>query len=215
MKFALALPREALSIPVVRRVLGDALRALGVSDDCIGDILVAASEACTNAIAHARASGDFELVACVESGHCLLKIADDGRHSTGTNGALRISGNNSDNGPAASACGSPCTGSRSGPSAPAGQGSSASRSAARWHCAGQTGHTGHAGQAAAADDTEVDVSTLGESGRGIGIMRALVDDVTFDTRPGQGTVVHLQKRLTWRDEALLPRLGRQLVHSGG
>ena len=40
MKFSLALPREALSIPVIRRVLGDALRGLGVSDDCIGDILV-------------------------------------------------------------------------------------------------------------------------------------------------------------------------------
>ena len=41
MKFSLELPREALSIPVIRRVLGDALRGLGVSEDCVGDILLA------------------------------------------------------------------------------------------------------------------------------------------------------------------------------
>ncbi|MFD0854750.1 ATP-binding protein, partial [Actinomadura adrarensis] len=54
MKFSLALPREALSIPVIRRVLGEALRGLGVSEDCVADILVATSEACTNVIQHAR-----------------------------------------------------------------------------------------------------------------------------------------------------------------
>ena len=53
-----------------------------------------------------------------------------------------------------------------------------------------------------------------ESGRGINIMRALVDDVTFDTAPETGTIVYLQKRLTWRDEALLRRLEYDLVHSG-
>jgi serine/threonine-protein kinase RsbW len=50
-----------------------------------------------------------------------------------------------------------------------------------------------------------------ESGRGIKIMRAVVDDVSFDSRPERGTVVYLQKRLTWRDEAPMHRLQRELV----
>lgn len=36
-----------------------------------------------------------------------------------------------------------------------------------------------------------------EGGRGIQLMRALVDSVTFTSRPQAGTVVHLEKRLSW------------------
>ncbi|NED49933.1 ATP-binding protein, partial [Micromonospora aurantiaca] len=43
MRFSLALPRDALSIPVIRRVVGDTLRGLGVSEDCVDDVLVATS----------------------------------------------------------------------------------------------------------------------------------------------------------------------------
>ena len=46
---------------------------------------------------------------------------------------------------------------------------------------------------------------LPESGRGLAIMRACVDDVTLSTDPGVGTVVSLEKRLAWRDDALLGR----------
>jgi hypothetical protein len=37
-------------------------------------------------------------------------------------------------------------------------------------------------------------------------MRALVDEVRFDNRPTEGTVVHLEKRLTWENDAVLTRL---------
>lgn len=147
MKFSLALPREALSIPVIRRVLGDALRGLGVSEDCIADILVATSEACTNVIQHARTPVAYEVLASVDDDLCVLKITDRG-----------------------------------------------------------------AGLAAEAPPEPAELS---ESGRGIKIMRALVDDVSFDTRPEQGTAVYLQKRLTWRDKALMRRLEGELVHSCG
>ncbi|MFD0684190.1 ATP-binding protein [Actinomadura fibrosa] len=146
MRFSLALPREALSIPVIRRVVGDALRGLGVSEDCVADILVAVSEACTNAIQHARASGDYEVAGSVDDDVCDLKVMDWGR----------------------------------GPR-PAPQ----------------------------------DRGVLSESGRGIKIMRALVDDLNIDSSPDRGTVVHLRKRLTWRDEALVRRLERRLMHSAG
>jgi serine/threonine-protein kinase RsbW len=79
MKFSLALPREALSVPVIRKVLGDALRGLGVSPDCIADILVAASEACTNVVEHAETASDFEVTARIDDDTCVLKIADNGR----------------------------------------------------------------------------------------------------------------------------------------
>lgn len=45
-----------------------------------------------------------------------------------------------------------------------------------------------------------------EGGRGILLMRSLVDRVQFESVPGDGTVVHLAKRLTWRDGSLLGRL---------
>ncbi len=68
MRFSLALPRDALSIPVIRRVLGDALRGLGVAEDCVDDMLVAASEACTNVVQHARATGEYEVTGHVDDG---------------------------------------------------------------------------------------------------------------------------------------------------
>jgi serine/threonine-protein kinase RsbW len=42
-----------------------------------------------------------------------------------------------------------------------------------------------------------------ERGRGLGLMHALVDRVDFTSRPEAGTIVTLEKVLTYRDEALL------------
>ena len=42
-----------------------------------------------------------------------------------------------------------------------------------------------------------------ERGRGLGLMHALVDRVDFTTRPEAGTIVTLEKVLTYRDAALL------------
>jgi serine/threonine-protein kinase RsbW len=147
MKFSLALPREALSIPVIRRVLGDVLRGLGVSEDCIADILVATSEACTNVVQHAQTTARYEVVASVDDSVCVLKVVD---------------------------CGPGIE-----------------------------------------DSQSRQVASDSESGRGIKIMRALVDEVNFASEPRRGTVVYLQKRLRWRDEALMRRLESELVQSVG
>jgi hypothetical protein len=53
---------------------------------------------------------------------------------------------------------------------------------------------------------EPDVATLAESGRGLDIIRACVDDLTVRTRPGRGTVVTLRKRITWTADAPLTQL---------
>ncbi len=45
-----------------------------------------------------------------------------------------------------------------------------------------------------------------EDGRGIQLMRALVDKVTFTSRPQVGTVVHLEKQLTWGESSVIRRL---------
>jgi serine/threonine-protein kinase RsbW len=45
-----------------------------------------------------------------------------------------------------------------------------------------------------------------DSGRGIVLMRLLVDRLAFESRPEDGTVVHLQKRLELHDGALLATL---------
>jgi serine/threonine-protein kinase RsbW len=51
-----------------------------------------------------------------------------------------------------------------------------------------------------------DAAALGERGRGIQLMRALVDKVTFTNIPTVGTVVHLEKRLEWTDHAAIKLL---------
>ena len=48
-----------------------------------------------------------------------------------------------------------------------------------------------------------------ERGRGLGLMQALVDRADFTSRPESGTIVTLEKDLTYHDEALL--VGRKEV----
>ncbi len=48
-----------------------------------------------------------------------------------------------------------------------------------------------------------DAGTAEESGRGVQIMRSLVDEVTFTSRPQVGMVVHLEKQLDFEDGSLL------------
>jgi len=52
-RFCLVFPRETLSIPVMRRVLGDTLNRLGVDEASVSDLLLAVTEACTNVVKHA------------------------------------------------------------------------------------------------------------------------------------------------------------------
>ena len=51
-----------------------------------------------------------------------------------------------------------------------------------------------------------DAAPTAEDGRGIQLMRALVDKVTFTSRPQVGTVVHLEKELAWQDDAPIQKL---------
>jgi anti-sigma regulatory factor (Ser/Thr protein kinase) len=53
---------------------------------------------------------------------------------------------------------------------------------------------------------DTDIAGLPESGRGLDVMRACVDDVTLRNRPGQGTVVTMRKNIDWSSDSPLARL---------
>jgi serine/threonine-protein kinase RsbW len=72
--------RELLSVPVMRQVLGDTLRGIGVDEDSIHDILLAATEACSNVVLHAGPSVRAYTVALTVDGTtCRVEVTDVGR----------------------------------------------------------------------------------------------------------------------------------------
>lgn len=139
-KFTLQLPRDALSVPVVRRVLNGSMRTLGVAEDCLTDIELALTEACTNVLDHAAMGDEYEVGAGLDDSHCVIEVVDAGRGFD----------------------------------------------------ADQLGHA--------------DADPSAEEGRGIQLIRALVDKVHFGARPEKGTIVHLEKELRFVDGSALQQL---------
>lgn len=127
---ALCLPHEAESVPIIRRVVTDALATLGVTGDCIDDIRVALSEACTNVIEHAASRDEYEVGLAVDGVRCEIRVKNtgDGFDADGLTGVIP--------------------------------------------------------------------DPLSPRGRGVSIMRALMDSVEFASEPETGTIVHLVKTLT-------------------
>jgi serine/threonine-protein kinase RsbW len=143
-EFCLMFRCESLSVPVMRRVLGDTLRGLGVDEESVYDILLAATEACTNVLRHSgREVPGYAVITSLGAVGCQVQVADEG---IGAN----------------------------------------VRQARRRTPPAQT-----------------PVTQLPESGRGLAVMRACVDNVTLDTSPGRGTVVTLRKHIRWSQDAPL------------
>ena len=124
----LALPRDELTVPVARHIASSAMDRLGVDRDCVTDIEVALSEACTNVIQHSGPTDDYEIVIALNETHCIIRVVDRGH---GFDSSML------------------------------------------------------------ADDSDVSA----ERGRGVELMKALVDRVQFESRTEEGTVVHLEKLL--------------------
>lgn len=139
-KLTLALPRDELSVPVVRRVLKASLHALGVEAAVVGDIEVALTEAVTNVLDHAPTGEEYEVSVGIDGNTCLIEICDRG------------------------------------------------------------------GGFDADDLGHKNAEPTAEEGRGIQLMRALVDKVTFQNVPKVGTVVHLEKRLEWKADSAIRKL---------
>jgi serine/threonine-protein kinase RsbW len=171
-RFCLVFPHESLSIPVMRRVLGDTLSRLGVDEDSISDLLLAATEACTNVLRHAGPGRKYEVVVTVGRNRCVLQVLDNG-------------------------CGIDPNRLR------------ATRRLQLWRPPVRPA------QFLNRRARTADIAQLPESGRGMAIMRACVDDVSLRSGPGQGTVVQLWKRIELRDDAPLANLaGWELKDAG-
>jgi serine/threonine-protein kinase RsbW len=113
------------------------LRGLGANEESVYDILLAATEACTNVLTHGgRRVRDYAVVTSLGAVGCQVEVADDG-----VGLALREPGE--------------------------------------------------------PDPQQMPVAQLPESGRGLAVMRACVDNVTLDSRPGRGAVVPMRKRISW------------------
>ena len=73
-KLCLVFPREALSVPVMRHMLGDALRGLGADDDGLAELLLAVTEACTNVVRHGGPGRRYEVVASLGRRGCRIEV---------------------------------------------------------------------------------------------------------------------------------------------
>lgn len=181
-KFSLTFPREALSVPVMRHVLGDALRGLGADDQGVADLLLAVTEACTNVVRHGGPGRGYEVVASLGKGGCRVEIVNTGRGG----GAVRLP---------------------LGRRRPDWQ-AAATRAGRRAHRPATLGRSllravrPAPEQPPAGEDAPITpeaIAALPETGRGLAIMQACVDDVRLRRGPERGTVVSLQKRIAWRD----------------
>ncbi len=139
-KLTLALPRDAFSVPVARRVLAGALRSLGVQELAVTDIEVALTEAATNVLDHAHTTDQYEVSAGISGNLCVIEVIDRGAGFDSSSLGL------------------------------------------------------------------ADAEDGAEEGRGIQLMRALVDRVTFTSRPQVGTIVHLEKEFAFTQGSTLERL---------
>jgi serine/threonine-protein kinase RsbW len=140
---AVCLPQEAETVALIRTAVTNTLTLFGVTEDCVEDIRLALSEACTNVIEHAATSDDYEVHLHVDDDECTISVIN-------------------------------------------------------------------AGEGFDADDlTGVMPDDSSPRGRGVAIMRAVVDRVEFRSEPEKGTIVHLVKALAVREEGPLARLRRR------
>jgi serine/threonine-protein kinase RsbW len=182
-RFCLVFPRETISVPVVRRVLGETLDRLGVEPECVADLLLAVTEACTNVLRHSGPGHGYEVTGLVGRHHCTLQVVDNGRGFDPA--ALPVNGQMVRN-----------------------VRFRRPRPPAQWpfpQPSASAAMRGRLSRGKRRAEARV-LAQLPESGRGLAIMRACVDDVTLRSQPGSGTVVSLEKRIELRSDAPLAQL---------
>jgi serine/threonine-protein kinase RsbW len=78
-QLSLALPRDKLSVPVVRRICAHAMRSLGVEEECGRDVEIALTEACTNVLDHVAEGDEYEVAIGIDDRICVIEVIDTGR----------------------------------------------------------------------------------------------------------------------------------------
>jgi serine/threonine-protein kinase RsbW len=140
---AISLPQEVETVALIRRAVTNTLSVFGVEDDCVEDIRLALSEACTNVIEHAGVDDEYEVRVEVDDARCEISVKNQGD-----------------------------------------------------------------GFDFAALDGEMPDGDSAR-GRGVAIMRAVMDQVRFSSEPREGTIVHLVKQLGVRGGSAMDRLRRR------
>jgi serine/threonine-protein kinase RsbW len=184
--WSLHLRREPASVPLARRILLGTMASAGVDPDISHEVGVALTEACANAVEHAAyvaGSGEdsgFQVTATIEDGRLRVEVTDSGPgFSTAQGRAPVLRGG---------ARGS----SRGGRRAVAGRSEGGGRAAGRRRGTGIPADAG----------TQLP-DLCAESGRGLFLIRALVDHVQFRDNPRSGAVVSFDKTLKYCDRPLL------------
>lgn len=78
--YSLTLPRDALTVPVVRRLVRGAMVELGVLPHDISDVSLAVTEACANVIQHSAEGEDaYRVEITISEERCHIRIIDTGR----------------------------------------------------------------------------------------------------------------------------------------
>lgn len=78
-EITMSLPRETASVPLVRRTVATALKNAGVTAECIDEVAIAVSEACTNVVQHAGQGPGYDVVLTVGDEQLTIDVTDSGR----------------------------------------------------------------------------------------------------------------------------------------
>jgi serine/threonine-protein kinase RsbW len=76
---SIQLPRDRVSVPIIRHVVRYALLAFGVATSAADDMELALSEACTNVLNHAGPNDVYEVALLFRDERCELRVIDGGR----------------------------------------------------------------------------------------------------------------------------------------
>jgi serine/threonine-protein kinase RsbW len=227
--WSLHLRREPASVPLARHILLGTMASAGVDPDVSHEVGVALTEACANAVEHAgpRAGtgqdSGFQVTATIESGCLRVEITDSGpgfsaADAAAADAAADLAADLAADFAAELAAGlgadptagldpaapggttavraRPCVRLRRGAlNGPALVRALPSRTAVEDDFAPFTGIPADAGQELP------DLSA--ESGRGLFLIRALMDHVQFRNHPRSGAVVSFDKVLKYREQPLL------------
>jgi serine/threonine-protein kinase RsbW len=74
----LSLPQDTVSVPLARRTVSAMLVQTGVDSDCLSEVKVALSEACTNVLDHAGTGDSYRVVIALENDLLTMDVVDDG-----------------------------------------------------------------------------------------------------------------------------------------
>jgi serine/threonine-protein kinase RsbW len=75
---SLRLPRDRQSVAVARHIVRHAVEEIGVAPECVYDIELSLSEACTNVLLHSGSGDLYDVRVDLEDERCTIRVVDAG-----------------------------------------------------------------------------------------------------------------------------------------